>query len=102
MTLSIKDINNIETEDAVDEYELYASIQRAINGGLWSLQGSYGRTMMQAISDGWCLLGTESFNDYYGNRIPSRTEVKEGTKGSPEYVLEQRGQEWLDFLENLQ
>ena len=96
--LSIKDINNIESEDAVDEYELYASIQRAINGGLWSLQGSYGRTMMQAISDGWCLLGTESFNDYYGNRIPSRTEVKEGTKGSPEYVLEHRGQEWLDFL----
>ena len=100
--LSIKDINNIETEDAVDEYELYASIQRAINGGLWSLQGSYGRTMMQAISDGWCLLGTESFNDYYGNRIPARTEVKAGTKGSPEFVLEQRGQEWLDFLEGLQ
>ena len=102
MALSIKDINNIESEDGVDEYELYASIQRAINGGLWSLQGSYGRTMMQAISDGWCLLGTESFNDYYGNRIPSRTEVKAGTKGSPEFVLEQRGQEWLDFLENLQ
>ncbi len=64
-----------------------ANIQRAINGGLWSLQGSYGRTMMQAISDGWCLLGNQSFNDYYGNRIPSRTEVKEGTKGSPQFVL---------------
>lgn len=96
--LSIKDVNNIESGDAVDEYELYASIQRAINGGLWSMQGSYGRAMMQAISDGWCLLGTESFNDYYGNRIPSRIEVKEGTKGSPEFVLEHRGQEWLDFL----
>lgn len=102
MTLSLKDINNIESDDAVDEYELYASIQRAINGGMWSMQGSYGRAMMQAISDGWCLLGNESFNDYYGNRIPSRTEVKEGTKGSREFVLEQRGQEWLDFLENLQ
>jgi hypothetical protein len=99
--LSIKDINNIETEAEVDDQEYYASLQRAINGGLWSLQGSYGRTMMQAISDGWCLLGTESFNDYYGNRIPSRTEVKEGTKGSPEYVLEHRGQEWLDFLTGL-
>ena len=101
MTLSIKDINNIETEAEVDEQELYASIQRAINGGMWSLQGSYGRAMMQAISDGWRLLGTQSFNDYYGNRIPSRTEVKEGTKGSPQFVLEQHGQEWLDFLENL-
>jgi hypothetical protein len=102
MTLSIKDINNIETEAEVDEHEYYASIQRAINGGVWSMQGSYGRTMMQAISDGWCLLGTQSFNDYYGNRIPSRTEVKAGTKGSPEFVLERRGQEWLEFLENLQ
>ena len=101
MTLSIKDINNIETEAEVDDQEYYASLQRAINGGLWSLQGSYGRSMMQAISDGWCLLGTESFDDYYGNRIPSRTEVKEGTKGSPQFVLEQHGQEWLDFLENL-
>jgi hypothetical protein len=102
MTLSIKDINNIETEAEVDDQEYYASLQRAINSGMWSLQGSYGRAMMQAISDGWCLLGTESFNDYYGNRIPSRTEVKEGTKGSPQFVLEQRGQEWLDFLEGLQ
>jgi hypothetical protein len=102
MTLSIKDINNIETEAEVDDQEYYASLQRAINSGMWSLQGSYGRAMMQAISDGWCLLGTESFNDYYGNRIPSRTEVKEGTKGSPQFVLEQRGQEWLDFLENLE
>lgn len=100
--LSIKDINNIETEAEVDDMEYYASLQRAINGGLWSMQGSYGRAMMQAISDGWCLLGTESFNDYYGNRIPSRTEVKEGTKGSPQFVLERRGQEWLDFLEGLQ
>lgn len=98
MTLSLKDINNIETEDAVDEYELYASIQRAINGGMWSLQGSYGRTMMGAINDGWCLLGTKSFKDYWGNTIPARTEVKAGTKGSPEYVLEHQGQEWLDFV----
>ena len=102
MALSIKDINNIETEAEVDDQEYYASLQRAINGGMWSLQGSYGRAMMQAISDGWCLLGNQSFNDYYGNRIPSRTEVKAGTKGSPEFVLEHRGQEWLDFLEGLQ
>ena len=102
MTLSIKDINNIETEQEVDEQEYYASIQRAINGAMWSLQGSYGRAMMQAINDGWCMLGTTSCKDYYGNTIPSRTEVKAGTKGSPEYVLEQHGQEWLDFLEGLQ
>ena len=88
MTLSIKDINNIETEDAVDEYEYYASIQRAINGGMWSLQGSYGRTMMGAINDGWCVLGTQSCKDYWGNHIPSRTEVKAGTKLSLIHISE--------------
>ena len=102
MTFTIKDINNIETDEDVSPAEYYQSIQRAINAGMWSMQGSYGRAMMQAISDGWCLLGNQSFNDYYGNRIPARTEVKEGTKGSPQFVLEQRGQEWLDFLENLE
>jgi hypothetical protein len=102
MTFTIKDVNNIEFDGEVDQTEYYTSIQRAINGGMWSLQGSYGRTMMQAISDGWCLLGTKSFKDYWGNTIPSRTEVKAGTKGSPEFVLEHRGQEWLDFLSGLQ
>lgn len=102
MTLSIKDINNIETEAEVDDQEYYASLQRAINSGMWSLQGSYGRAMMQAISDGWCLLGKSSARDYWGNTIPSRDEVKENTKGSREFVLEQRGQEWLDFLEGLE
>ena len=38
MTLSIKDINNIETDDSVDEVEYYTSIQRAINSGMWSIK----------------------------------------------------------------
>ena len=102
MTLSIKDINNIESEDGVDEYEYFASVQRAINAGAWSFQGSYGRTMMDAIKAGFCLLGTKEFKDYYGNPIPSRDQVKAGTKGSREYVIDHHGQEWLDFVEGLQ
>ena len=102
MTLSIKDINNIEADDAVDEYELYASIQRAINGGMWSLQGSYGRTMMQAINDGWCVLGTKSCNDYWGNHIPSRDQVKAGTKGSFDFVVEQCGEGWAIHMSEVQ
>ena len=57
MTLTINDINNIETEEYVDDQDYYASVQRAINAGSWGLQGSYGRTMMAAIDQGYCVLG---------------------------------------------
>ena len=40
------------------------------------------------IEDGQCMLGEEGHRDYWGNYVPSRTEVKAGTKGSPEYMKE--------------
>jgi hypothetical protein len=98
MTLTISDINNIETEEYVDDQEYYASVQRAINSGSWGLQGSYGRTMMAAIDQGYCVLGLKDFRDYYGNHIPSRDQVQPGTKGSADYVLERQGSEWLEFI----
>lgn len=101
MTLTINDINNIETEEYVDDQEYYASVQRAINAGSWSFQGSYGRTMMDAISAGYCVLGRSDFKDYYGNHIPSRDQVQPGTKGSVEYVQERQGTEWTDFIKSV-
>ena len=98
MTLSLKDINNIETDDSVDEVEYYTSIQRAINSGMWGLQGSYGRTMMQAISDGKCLLGLKDAKDYWGNTIPSRLQVKDGTKGSWDYVKNHNDIVWANKM----
>ena len=98
MTLSLKDINNIETDDSVDEGEYYTSIQRAINSGMWGLQGSYGRTMMQAISDGKCLLGLKDAKDYWGNTIPSRLQVKDGTKGSWDYVKNHNDIVWANKM----
>jgi hypothetical protein len=98
--LTLGDINNIEyQDDTVDEYDYYASIQRAINAKAWSFQGSYGRAMMDAISAGKCLLGKTPCNDYWGNRIPSRDEVKAGTKGSADYVADCNGQDWLKLME---
>jgi hypothetical protein len=76
----------------------YLSVQRAINSGMWGLQGSYGRTMMQAIENGQCMLGANSARDYYGNRIPSRTEVQQGTKGSYDFVLAAMGEEWANEM----
>ena len=96
---SINDIDTIESPDDSDSPEVYyRSVQRAINSGMWSLQGSYGRTMMDAIEGGHCVLGREGVRDYWGNYIPSRFEVLEGTKGSVEFVADQYGDAWADFI----
>lgn len=72
----------------VEEIESY---QGLIDSGMaWRLEGTVGRTAMDLIEGGYCTLGPVSHKDYWGNRIPSRTEVKPGTKGSVEYV-EARG-----------
>jgi hypothetical protein len=96
--LTIADINNIESDEHVSEIEYFKSIQRAINSGMWGLQGSYGRTMMDAISSGYCMLGNNAARDYYGNTIPSRTQVQEGTKGSYDFVADAMGAEWADEM----
>lgn len=62
------------------------ALQKLINAGAWSFEGSMGRAMMRAIEAGQCALGPEPARDYWGNRIPSRFEVKPGTKGSVEFV----------------
>jgi len=97
----LNDINTIESDDCASPEQYYASIQRAINSGLWGLQGSYGRTMMMAIEAGYCVLGRSRAKDYYGNTIPSRDDVQEGTKGSIEYVVDRFGQEWADFISEI-
>ena len=99
--LTLKDINNIESDNMIDDLEYYQSIQRAINAGAWSFQGSYGRAMMDAIDAGYCMLGTKRARDYYGNVIPSRDDVEDGTKGSFNYVRERLGFDWASEMEVL-
>ena len=74
-------------EGELDEESTIAMFQKAINSGLaWKLQGNYGRLAMDYINAGLCMLGEEGHRDYYGNYVPSRHEVKPGTKGSQEFV----------------
>ena len=94
---NLNDIDNIESNDCSED-EYYVSIQNAINSGMWGLQGSYGRTMMEAINSGACLLGKSRARDYYGNVIPSRDDVKVGTKGSYDFVADAMGVEWADQM----
>jgi len=98
---TVEDIDNIENDDCIEDEEFYRSIQRAINDGMWSLQGSYGRVMMDAIDNGYCLLGKKQFTDYYGNIIPSRFQVTSKSVGSIEYVKKAMGNDWYTMMEEL-
>jgi hypothetical protein len=97
--LTLNDINTIECDDEATELDYYLGLQRAINSGMWGLQGSYGRAMMRAIESGHCMLGTKSARDYYGNGIPSRNDVQPGTKGSYDFVIDNMGLEWAREME---
>lgn len=87
-------------EGTDDELEAAKAMQSLINSGtVWSLQGSYGRAAMDALESGRNMLGKRAHRDYWGNRIPSRDEVKAGTKGSRQLVVEQFGEEYAAMLD---
>lgn len=98
--LTIEQITDYE-QDELDEMGDALVLQTAINAGQWALQGSYGRSMMDAIKSGQCALGRDSAHDYWGNFIPSRDMVQAGTPGSIEYVREQMGDDWAEQIEEV-
>jgi len=58
-------------------------LQDMINTGMvWHMEGSIGRAAMDALQMGACYLPEVSYRDHYGNKIPSRTELKDGTTGT--------------------
>lgn len=70
-------IKKLQKENGLTE------MQSCINSGLaWHLEGTVGRNAMSLIEQGACMLGEESRKDFWGNTVPSRKMVKEGTKGS--------------------
>ena len=82
--------DDLETED--DDF--LPDLQTLINTGMaWRLEGFIGRQAMDCIEAGQCVLGEVGYRDYWGNYVPSRYEVREGTKGSVDYAKE-RG--WND------
>lgn len=67
----------------------YDSMQKMINSGsVWKMEGSMGRSAMGCLESGACMLPKEVNFDYYGNRIPSRTELKNGSKGTYQNCLQ--------------
>lgn len=98
--LTVEQITDYE-QDELDEMGDALVLQTAINAGQWALQGSYGRAMMDAIQSGQCALGRNPAQDYWGNKIPSRSMVQAGTPGSIEYVREQMGDDWAEQIEQV-
>ena len=74
--------------------------QRMVNSGMaWRMEGAYGRATMAALERGDLMLGPKGLRDYYGNYVPARSEVQEGTKGSRGRVAEIHGEAYARALE---
>ena len=96
---SVDAVLRLETEEYDSELEAAKDRQVVINTGEgWLLQGSFGRALYAAIEAGQNALGKVGVRDYYGNYIPSRTEVKAGTKGSLEFVKAQSGEDYAKAI----
>jgi hypothetical protein len=75
--MNIKKIKLLQSEYG------YSEMQDMINSGIaWKMEGSIGRKAMSLLECGACMLPEEMHKDYYGNTIPSREMLKEGTKGT--------------------
>lgn len=60
-----------------------AELQGWIDSGTaWKLEGHVGRTAMDALRDGACVLPEEPQRDYWGNQVPSYKMVSDRV-GSP-------------------
>lgn len=101
MTDLVNDILALEQGELTAD-ESVEAMQRIINDGTgWKLQGSMGRSMMAAIEAGDCLLGKEPKRDYWGNFIPSRQQVKDGTEGSKGYVAAAHDEAYAEHMASL-
>jgi hypothetical protein len=95
----IEDIIELENGEIGGD-EAAVAMQRTINdGSAWKFQGSWGRSMMDAIQSGRAMLGINRSIDYYGNVIPSRSEVAPDSRGSYGYVVNAMGTDYALMLE---
>ena len=79
-------ITAIWSDDATEDEYLDALQELVNNGQAWRLEGAVGRAANDALEAKLIGLGEQPHFDYWGNRVPSRYEVVEGTKGHAEYA----------------
>ena len=71
-------------ETAQKEQGFFEMQQLISTGQVWKMEGSMGREAMRLLTSGACYLPEEAHRDYYGNKVPSRDELKPGTTGTLE------------------
>lgn len=75
--MTIKELTEFQEEFG------YTELQGLINSGLaWKLEGSIGRQAMEALESGACYLPTKTYRDHYGNIVPDRNLLEDGSKGT--------------------
>ena len=75
--MNFQRIKSLQKEYGFDTY------QELINSGhAWSLEGSVGRSCMRTLESGACMLPKHSKVNAYGGYVPSRDDLKKGTKGT--------------------
>ena len=77
------------------QYGVHDLQLRINDGSIWSMEGTMGRSAMDALESGACYLGNRHTFDYWGNRIPGIGEVEEGTTGSLQNAINY----WEDVIE---
>jgi hypothetical protein len=82
MTMAYEQIHKFILENGHSELQVMID-----NGNAWKLEGFAGRSAMDALKVGACILTETPSSDYYGNRIPSYTEVAPGSIGSLELAI---------------
>lgn len=80
------DLSALWRDDATEEEEAAVYQHLVDTGDAWRLEGAVGRAAMDMLSSGRIVLGEVGHRDFWGNYVPSRTEVEPGTLGSVEYA----------------
>jgi hypothetical protein len=92
-----------DLEDAEDLAEGLLGTQALVfRGTAWRLEGTVGREAMRLIEDGLLMLPKVAHRDYYGNTVPSRDWLQQGTKGTYQYVAARAGDGWARRLARLE
>jgi hypothetical protein len=75
--MKYQQIRSAQKEQGFDQWQLLID-----NGMAWKMEGSIGRQAMDLLESGACMLPKKAHYDAYGNRVPSRDDLKNGTKGT--------------------
>lgn len=75
--MNYQQIKQAQKEQGYDQWQFLID-----SGTAWQMEGAIGREAMELLRCGACMLPKKAFRDYYGNRIPSRDELKAGSLGT--------------------